>query len=74
MSRRGVLGSIVNTVFNLRRTLNDILALTEDLRSRKWHEKVLRKMDDATAVKTLDGQLTQAFRIFEVSRNVIHSI
>ena len=46
--------------------MDDILAFTRDMSSRSTYQKLLRKSDDAAAVKSLNTRLTHAFQLFEV--------
>jgi hypothetical protein len=46
--------------------MNDILAFATEKVVRKKYKKILNKSDDASAIKTLNTQLTHAFQIFEV--------
>lgn len=47
--------------------MSEILAFTQELAARSKYKKLLYKSQDAENAKSLDTQLTHAFRIFEVS-------
>lgn len=51
--------------------MNEILAFTTDLATRRTYKKILSKADDAAAVQSLDSQLTHAFHIFEVRSDYV---
>ena len=46
--------------------MDDVLEFAQEISSRSAYKKFVRKVDDATTVKSLDMRLTHAFQLFEV--------